>query len=264
MLVVDNCSAHEKIQPQLKATELLFLPPNATTKLQPLDQGIIQNIKVHYRTANLLKLIAHIDAGMPREDFRITILEAMTMLKQVWNRVTPTPSTIAYCFRKAGFVTTASSSSPPVDSSGEDAAPEPLLSRLYREWKIKAEDYFYIDADLQTSSYETTPTTASYCPQSSATSSTAAVSEVSGSNDDDCGKPVKVTQKDVLDCVQKNTLYCTQTCGAEALLHQFHAFAEALNKHLASVKTQTTIHQFFRRKHVEQEDGERGESAGWK
>ena len=103
LLVVDNCSAHEKIQPQLKATELLFLPPNATTKLQPLDQGIIQNIKVHYRTANLLKLIAHIDAGMPREDFRITILEAMTMLKQVWNRVTPTPSTIRILLQKGGF-----------------------------------------------------------------------------------------------------------------------------------------------------------------
>ncbi|KAL8566700.1 hypothetical protein ACOMHN_050349 [Nucella lapillus] len=96
LLVVDNRSARGKLQPHLKATELLFLPPNATTKLQPLDQGIMQNIKVHYRTAQLLKLIAHIDAGMPKEDFRMTIVEAITMLKQAWDRVTPT--TIGNCF----------------------------------------------------------------------------------------------------------------------------------------------------------------------
>jgi hypothetical protein len=56
LLVMDNCSAHPNIQ-NLKATELLFLPPNATSKLQPCDQGIIQNLKVHYRTAMLSKLI---------------------------------------------------------------------------------------------------------------------------------------------------------------------------------------------------------------
>ena len=79
--MVDNCCAHGKIQPQPKATELLFLPANATTKMQPLDQGIVQSIKVHYRTANLMKPITHIDDGKPTEDFKITLLEAMIMIK---------------------------------------------------------------------------------------------------------------------------------------------------------------------------------------
>ena len=53
-MVVDNCHAH------LKAVKLVFLPPNTTAKLQPCDQGIIQNLKVHYRKYLLLKLIVAI------------------------------------------------------------------------------------------------------------------------------------------------------------------------------------------------------------
>ena len=47
-LVVDNCPAHPQI-PGLQSVELVFLPPNTTSKTQPMDQGIIQNLKVHYR-----------------------------------------------------------------------------------------------------------------------------------------------------------------------------------------------------------------------
>ena len=40
LLFVDNCRAHPHVT-QLKATKLVFLPPNTTAKLQPCDQGII-------------------------------------------------------------------------------------------------------------------------------------------------------------------------------------------------------------------------------
>ena len=40
-LVIGNCPAHPNIQSTLKATKLIFLPPNTTSKLQPCDQGII-------------------------------------------------------------------------------------------------------------------------------------------------------------------------------------------------------------------------------
>ena len=59
-MVVDNCPAHPNIQATLKTVKLVFLPPNTTSKLQPCDQGIIQNLKVHYRKYLLLKLIVAI------------------------------------------------------------------------------------------------------------------------------------------------------------------------------------------------------------
>ena len=40
LLFVDNCLAHPHIQ-NLKSVTLLFLPPNTTSKIQPMDQGIL-------------------------------------------------------------------------------------------------------------------------------------------------------------------------------------------------------------------------------
>uniref|UniRef100_A0A131YLB4 Tigger transposase n=1 Tax=Rhipicephalus appendiculatus TaxID=34631 RepID=A0A131YLB4_RHIAP len=47
-LPVDNCSAHYA-DVQLSNIELKFLPPNTTSKLQPLDQGIIRAFKAIYK-----------------------------------------------------------------------------------------------------------------------------------------------------------------------------------------------------------------------
>ena len=47
LMVVDNCPAHPHIQ-NFKATELIFLPPYATSVVQPCDMGIINNVKCHY------------------------------------------------------------------------------------------------------------------------------------------------------------------------------------------------------------------------
>ena len=41
--VIDNCPAHPHID-NLKAIKLYFLPPNTTSKTQPMDQGVICKI----------------------------------------------------------------------------------------------------------------------------------------------------------------------------------------------------------------------------
>jgi len=64
-----------------------------------MDQGIIQNLKVHYRKRLLRRRILAIDS---KSDFSFTLLNAVCLLKQAWDDVTLT--TLANCFRKAGFV----------------------------------------------------------------------------------------------------------------------------------------------------------------
>ncbi|UYV62887.1 NCBP1 [Cordylochernes scorpioides] len=48
LLILDNCPAHH-IPEKLENIQVVFLPPNATAKLQPMDMGIILDIKRKYR-----------------------------------------------------------------------------------------------------------------------------------------------------------------------------------------------------------------------
>lgn len=50
ILFIDNCIAHpSSIQKKLKFITLAYFPSNMTSKLQPLEQGIIKSVKVHYQ-----------------------------------------------------------------------------------------------------------------------------------------------------------------------------------------------------------------------
>lgn len=44
MLLLDNCSAHG-VSPKLTDVEFMFVPPNVTAGLQPLDATVIANFK---------------------------------------------------------------------------------------------------------------------------------------------------------------------------------------------------------------------------
>jgi len=48
LLFIDNCTAHN-LTSTFNAIKVQFLPPNTTSVLQPLDQGIINNFKIFYR-----------------------------------------------------------------------------------------------------------------------------------------------------------------------------------------------------------------------
>lgn len=47
LMLIDNCPAHPKVA-NLKAVTIKFLPPNTTSCLHPMDQGIVQNLKILY------------------------------------------------------------------------------------------------------------------------------------------------------------------------------------------------------------------------
>ena len=47
----------------LKLIELIFLPPNTTSKLQSMDQGIIRSLKAYYKALALQRLVVAIDKG---------------------------------------------------------------------------------------------------------------------------------------------------------------------------------------------------------
>ena len=56
-MIVNNCPAHPRVD-SLRATEPIFLLPNTTSHTQPMDQGIIKNLKSFYRNQVIMKQLA--------------------------------------------------------------------------------------------------------------------------------------------------------------------------------------------------------------
>ena len=94
LLLINNFSGHN-ISYTPTNMRLEFFEPNMTSYVQPLDAGIIQCVKAHYRRAFCLRAIKLDDAG---EDdiYKINLLEVMLMVKEAWKAVTP--KTIANCW----------------------------------------------------------------------------------------------------------------------------------------------------------------------
>lgn len=103
LLFLDNCAAHgcyKMMQKALQNIKLAFFPPNCTSHLQPLDQGIIQSLKVRYRSHLLRQMVSQmsIDGQIPV----VNILQAINIVSSVWHN-SMTATCIQNCFRKAGF-----------------------------------------------------------------------------------------------------------------------------------------------------------------
>ena len=144
LLFVDNLSAHpDVIRSNIK---LVFLPPNTTSKLQPCDAGIIQNLKMDYRKQLLRHVLNRMDeATCPSElAKKVNILDAILWLKNAWDAVDPT--TIEKCFAKCGFVDIL------VDTAGEaEAKLSSQLGTLLTSAGMTWDEYADCDQELATS-----------------------------------------------------------------------------------------------------------------
>lgn len=142
LLFVDNCSAHKNL-PVLCSITIKFLPANTTSKLQPLDQGIIHNFKVFYRKQLIDHILSCIDEG---STYEVNLLHAMRFSRRAWQDVSN--NTIENCFKKCGFKTQA------LDNCLEEIVElenppnwETLCSNNTNN-EISFKDYINVDQDL--------------------------------------------------------------------------------------------------------------------
>ena len=99
LLFVDNFSGHSFDQSDYDCIKIQFFPPNLTSIVQPLDQGIINAFKVKYRKQIVNDKLEAINTNSKMLD--IQIINGINYTVQAWSEVSAL--TIRNCFRKAGF-----------------------------------------------------------------------------------------------------------------------------------------------------------------
>ena len=101
VLVLDNATCHFKSMiDSFSQIKIIFLPKNITSRLQPLDVGIIQNFKVKYRKRLVKYVLARINEYLSAIQISkdVNILIAIRWAQEARKEVTGT--TIKNCFEK--------------------------------------------------------------------------------------------------------------------------------------------------------------------
>ncbi|GBO39374.1 hypothetical protein AVEN_135356-1 [Araneus ventricosus] len=83
VLLIDNCTAHIELS-NLQWIKVVFLLPNITSVLQPMDPGVIRSLKCHYRKQLILHILKCYDEN---KDCDISLLDAVVLLEKSWRLV---------------------------------------------------------------------------------------------------------------------------------------------------------------------------------
>jgi hypothetical protein len=129
VLLLDNCSAHPHSDELISddgAVFATFLPPNVTALIQPMDQGVIQSLKMKYKKKLLRRLIMEDDLGTSMMDFLkgINMKVVIDLVHEAWTEITM--DTLRRYWQKILPITTLSP-----NSVVNQCPPSPVLADLY-------------------------------------------------------------------------------------------------------------------------------------
>jgi hypothetical protein len=98
LLLLDNAPGH--LPPaNLSNIQVHFLPPCTTSRLQPMDSGIIYSFKSQYRKLQVTEIVSQLDNGSSQPE--ITLRDAIRFISMAWNSVTST--VISNCWNHTGI-----------------------------------------------------------------------------------------------------------------------------------------------------------------
>lgn len=97
LLLLDNCPSHKIDGLVLSHVDIHFLPPNTTSKIQPMDAGIIMSFKKHYRHLHIKWILNLVEDGNDIKDLKMDVLQAIQYIIKSWEEITP--ETIRNCWQ---------------------------------------------------------------------------------------------------------------------------------------------------------------------
>lgn len=173
ILLLDNFAGHKASKnidlPELRRTKLVYLPANTTSKLQPLDAGIINNFKLFYRKEfnrcvlrrmegmDTVRVRSAMDRALginratsldedPKKAVSIHVREAIDLLVCAWNEVRA--DTIHNCYRHCRIKTSLDNQE---DLSEDYLDPVALadIERTHALLQAQRPGYFHGPMDIQ-------------------------------------------------------------------------------------------------------------------
>ena len=144
ILFLDNATSHT--HDKLSNVTLKFLPPNTTSAIQPLDQGIIRAVKARYRKLLMVHLLAKMDDNLSANKLAksITVLDAVNWVSAAWEDTKP--STIISCFKHCGFPTPTTE----LEDDPEDDLPLASFISQVTQHPLEPEAFINIDEGVST------------------------------------------------------------------------------------------------------------------
>ena len=204
----------------------MTLPPNITSVVQPMDQGIICNFKKKFKDIYSQVLI---------ENESWDILKVCFAIEKAWSRVTP--QTIANTFRHSGFVQTLPEVE--IEVVDEDDLPLAELIRRLHCTQEEAEAFYTADDHLLTSAPPGIDGIAeAFLPSDSDSDEEPSESEPS---------PRKISRKELSEFIHGLKVFaCSQDKPYPTLFAKIRLVEDEIDEVLSASKKQKCITDFFK------------------
>lgn len=240
LLLIDNCSAHPEIS-GLKNIKIEFLPPNSTSVIQPMDQGVIRSFKSHYRKQLILMLLDRRERMGTTKNANINVLEAIRLMNDAWEEVTS--KCISNCFRKSGlsWVSEDEKTAEEEETDEEEDLPQPTANLGISP--VEFENYVSIDDDVLTSNIPT-PEDIVQQIQAEAASKNNEVEEDSD-EEEECQAEPPPTYSMALECAEKLQRFLETRGATDDVFRAMSLVRRKITNERDNIKVQSKLTNYF-------------------
>lgn len=126
ILLLDGSRTHSTAGLNLQNTIVHILPPYTTSRIQPMDAGIIMSFKRHYRSLFIKWLLDQYKDGSSENN--LNVLFAIQFIVSAWNDITATTIFNCFCYTKILPVIAET-------NTNDDNADNELMNELYADIK---------------------------------------------------------------------------------------------------------------------------------
>lgn len=126
LLLLDNAPSHppaENLRSDDGQIFAVYMPPNVTPLIQPMDQNVIRITKLYYRSSLLSSIVSSRSENLSKLLKELTIKDAVINLSLAWNRLEV--DTIKKCWKNILNFTDD-------DADSEEDIPLSILREKYR------------------------------------------------------------------------------------------------------------------------------------